>query len=83
GTARLLAEKGMPETEVSDYTGFPEKMDAREKTLHPKVHGGNLGRRGQDDAIKEQHHIAPIVMVDVNLYPIAETVAREGCSLED
>ncbi|MDI5424243.1 bifunctional phosphoribosylaminoimidazolecarboxamide formyltransferase/IMP cyclohydrolase, partial [Salmonella enterica subsp. enterica serovar Kentucky] len=83
GTARLLAEKGLPVTEVSDYTGFPEMMDGRVKTLHPKVHGGILGRRGQDDAIMEQHHIAPIDMVVVNLYPFAETVAREGCSLED
>ncbi|MFQ8718232.1 MAG: hypothetical protein ACLR9W_10190 [Enterobacter hormaechei] len=51
GTARLLAEKGLPVTEVSDYTGFPEMMDGRVKTLHPKVHGGILGRRGQDDGI--------------------------------
>ncbi|MDZ7324402.1 bifunctional phosphoribosylaminoimidazolecarboxamide formyltransferase/IMP cyclohydrolase [Kosakonia sacchari] len=83
GTARLLAEKGLPVTEVSDYTGFPEMMDGRVKTLHPKVHGGILGRRGQDDAIMAQHAIAPIDMVVVNLYPFAETVAREGCSLED
>ncbi|HGY5136583.1 MAG: bifunctional phosphoribosylaminoimidazolecarboxamide formyltransferase/IMP cyclohydrolase [Citrobacter sp.] len=83
GTARLLAEKGLPVTEVSDYTGFPEMMDGRVKTLHPKVHGGILGRRGQDDGIMEQHGIAPIDMVVVNLYPFAETVAREGCSLED
>ncbi len=83
GTARLLAEKGLPVTEVSDYTGFPEMMDGRVKTLHPKVHGGILGRRGQDDAIMEQHDIAPIDMVVVNLYPFTQTVAREGCSLED
>ncbi|HGF6043009.1 bifunctional phosphoribosylaminoimidazolecarboxamide formyltransferase/IMP cyclohydrolase [Enterobacter hormaechei] len=83
GTARLLAEKGLPVTEVSDYTGFPEMMDGRVKTLHPKVHGGILGRRGQDDGIMEQHNIAPIDMVVVNLYPFAQTVAREGCSLED
>lgn len=83
GTARLLAEAGLPVTEVSDYTGFPEMMDGRVKTLHPKVHGGILGRRGQDDAIMAQHDISPIDMVVVNLYPFAETVAREGCSLED
>ena len=83
GTARLLAEKGLPVTEVSDYTGFPEMMDGRVKTLHPKVHGGILGRRGQDDAIMEEHQIQPIDMVVVNLYPFAQTVAREGCSLED
>ncbi len=81
GTARLLAEKGLPVTEVSDYTGFPEMMDGRVKTLHPKVHGGILGRRGQDDAIMEEHQIQPIDMVVVNLYPFAQTVAREGCSL--
>ena len=83
GTARLLADKGLPVTEVSDYTGFPEMMDGRVKTLHPKVHGGILGRRGQDDDIMAQHAIAPIDMVVVNLYPFAQTVAREGCSLED
>ena len=83
GTARLLADKGLPVTEVSDYTGFPEMMDGRVKTLHPKVHGGILGRRGQDDSIMQQHGIAPIDMVVVNLYPFAQTVAREGCSLED
>nr|WP_265736174.1 hypothetical protein [Klebsiella variicola] len=67
GTARLLADKGLPVTEVSDYTGFPEMMDGRVKTLHPKVHGGILGRRGQDDGIMQQHGIAPIDMVVVNL----------------
>ncbi|KFD22428.1 IMP cyclohydrolase/phosphoribosylaminoimidazolecarboxamide formyltransferase [Tatumella ptyseos ATCC 33301] len=83
GTARLLADAGLPVTEVSDYTGFPEMMDGRVKTLHPKVHGGILGRRGQDDAVMAEHQIDPIDMVVVNLYPFAETVAREGCSLED
>jgi phosphoribosylaminoimidazolecarboxamide formyltransferase/IMP cyclohydrolase len=83
GTARLLADAGLAVTEVSDYTGFPEMMDGRVKTLHPKVHGGILGRRGQDDAIMAQHNISPIDMVVVNLYPFAQTVAREGCSLED
>ncbi|MEZ8144064.1 bifunctional phosphoribosylaminoimidazolecarboxamide formyltransferase/IMP cyclohydrolase [Enterovibrio norvegicus FF-162] len=83
GTARLLAEQGLNVTEVSDYTGFPEMMDGRVKTLHPKVHGGILGRRDTDDAIMETHDIAPIDMVVVNLYPFAETVAKEGCTLED
>ena len=83
GTARLLADAGLSVTEVSDYTGFPEMMDGRVKTLHPKVHGGILGRRGQDDAIMAEHRIAPIDMVVVNLYPFAQTVAREGCSLEE
>ncbi|WP_114767571.1 bifunctional phosphoribosylaminoimidazolecarboxamide formyltransferase/IMP cyclohydrolase [Vibrio rhodolitus] len=83
GTARLLADKGISVTEVSDYTGFPEMMDGRVKTLHPKVHGGVLGRRGQDDNIMEKHGINPIDMVVVNLYPFAETVAKEGCTLAD
>lgn len=83
GTARLLAEAGLAVTEVSDYTGFPEMMDGRVKTLHPKVHGGILGRRGQDDEVMAQHAISPIDMVVVNLYPFAQTVARDGCTLED
>ncbi len=83
GTARLLAEQGLAVTEVSDYTGFPEMMDGRVKTLHPKVHGGILGRRDTDDNIMNEHGIAPIDMVVVNLYPFAETVAKEGCTLED
>ncbi|EGR1273328.1 bifunctional phosphoribosylaminoimidazolecarboxamide formyltransferase/IMP cyclohydrolase [Vibrio parahaemolyticus] len=83
GTARLLAEQGITVTEVSDYTGFPEMMDGRVKTLHPKVHGGVLGRRGQDDDVMAKHGINPIDMVVVNLYPFAETVAKEGCTLAD
>ncbi|MCG3464130.1 bifunctional phosphoribosylaminoimidazolecarboxamide formyltransferase/IMP cyclohydrolase [Xenorhabdus bovienii] len=83
GTARLLAEAGLNATEVSDYTGFPEMMDGRVKTLHPKVHGGILGRRGQDDEVMSLHQISPIDMVVVNLYPFAQTVAKPDCSLED
>ncbi|MGV8001839.1 bifunctional phosphoribosylaminoimidazolecarboxamide formyltransferase/IMP cyclohydrolase [Photorhabdus temperata subsp. temperata] len=83
GTARLLADSGLKVTEVSDYTGFPEMMDGRVKTLHPKVHGGILGRRGQDDEIMERHQISPIDMVVVNLYPFAQTVAKPDCTLED
>ncbi|SHH97561.1 bifunctional phosphoribosylaminoimidazolecarboxamide formyltransferase/IMP cyclohydrolase [Ferrimonas marina] len=83
GTARLLAEAGLPVTEVSDYTGFPEMMDGRVKTLHPKVHGGILGRREQDEAVMETHGIRPIDMVVVNLYPFAQTVAKADCTLED
>ncbi|CAM3140214.1 bifunctional phosphoribosylaminoimidazolecarboxamide formyltransferase/IMP cyclohydrolase [Vibrio mytili] len=83
GTARLLAEQGIAVTEVSDYTGFPEMMDGRVKTLHPKVHGGVLGRRGQDDDVMEKHGINPIDMVVVNLYPFAETVAKDSCTLAD
>ena len=66
GTAKLLAESGVAVTEVSDYTGFPEMMDGRVKTLHPKVHGGLLGRRGVDDAVMEEHAIPPIDLVVVN-----------------
>ncbi|EDU61270.1 bifunctional phosphoribosylaminoimidazolecarboxamide formyltransferase/IMP cyclohydrolase [Providencia stuartii] len=83
GTAKLLTESGLKVTEVSDYTGFPEMMDGRVKTLHPKVHGGILGRRGIDDAIMQQHNIEPIDMVVVNLYPFAQTVAKPNCTLED
>ncbi|NRN29777.1 bifunctional phosphoribosylaminoimidazolecarboxamide formyltransferase/IMP cyclohydrolase [Photorhabdus heterorhabditis] len=83
GTAYLLSESGLKVTEVSDYTGFPEMMDGRVKTLHPKVHGGILGRRGQDDEIMAQHHISPIDMVVVNLYPFAQTVAKPDCTLAD
>jgi phosphoribosylaminoimidazolecarboxamide formyltransferase/IMP cyclohydrolase len=85
GTATLLAEHGIEAVAVSDYTGSPEILDGRVKTLHPRVHGGILGRR--DDARhREQmaaNRIAPIDMVVVNLYPFAATVARPDCSLED
>lgn len=82
GTARLLSEAGLPVIEVSDYTGFPEMMDGRVKTLHPKIHGGILGRRDRDSDIMQQHEIKPIDMVVVNLYPFAKTVARPDCTLE-
>jgi phosphoribosylaminoimidazolecarboxamide formyltransferase/IMP cyclohydrolase len=81
GTARLLSENGIPVTEVSDHTGFPEMMDGRVKTLHPKIHGGILGRRGTDDAVMLAHDIAPIDMIVVNLYPFAQTVANPNCDL--
>ena len=83
GTYRLLQEHGLDVTEVSEYTGFPEMMDGRVKTLHPKVHGGILARRGQDDAVMAEHGIDAIDMVVVNLYPFEATVARPDCSLED
>ena len=83
GTYRLLQEHGLEVTEVADYTGFPEMMDGRVKTLHPKVHGGILARRGQDDAVMADHGIDAIDMVVVNLYPFEATVARPDCSLED
>ncbi|MGK2959891.1 MAG: bifunctional phosphoribosylaminoimidazolecarboxamide formyltransferase/IMP cyclohydrolase [Candidatus Malihini olakiniferum] len=83
GTARLLADAGLSVTDVSDYTGFPEMMGGRIKTMHPKVHGGILGRRGTDDVIMAEHDISPIDMVAVNLYPFAQTVARPDCPLAD
>ncbi|MDD5034019.1 MAG: bifunctional phosphoribosylaminoimidazolecarboxamide formyltransferase/IMP cyclohydrolase [Methylococcaceae bacterium] len=83
GTARLLTESGIAATEVSDYTGFPEMMDGRVKTLHPKIHGGILGRRGIDEEVMEAHGIRPIDLVVVNLYPFEATVAKPGCALED
>ncbi len=81
GTARTLAENGIPVTEVSDYTGFPEMMDGRVKTLHPKVHGGILGRRGTDDEVMDANGIKAIDMVVVNLYPFQQTVATPDCDL--
>ncbi|HRE13489.1 MAG TPA: bifunctional phosphoribosylaminoimidazolecarboxamide formyltransferase/IMP cyclohydrolase [Usitatibacteraceae bacterium] len=85
GTARLLADGGLAVTEVGDYTGFPEMMDGRVKTLHPKVHGGILARRDLPDHVRamEQHAIPPIDMVVVNLYPFAKTVAKPGCAMDD
>jgi len=83
GTYRLLQENGLEVTEVSEYTGFPEMMDGRVKTLHPKVHGGILARRGQDDDVMAEHGIDAIDMVVVNLYPFEATVAKADCTLED
>jgi phosphoribosylaminoimidazolecarboxamide formyltransferase/IMP cyclohydrolase len=83
GTARLLAEAGVGVREVSSYTGFPEIMDGRVKTLHPKIHGGLLGRRGIDDAVMAQHQIGAIDLLVANLYPFAATVARSGCTYEE
>ncbi|MGY6274887.1 bifunctional phosphoribosylaminoimidazolecarboxamide formyltransferase/IMP cyclohydrolase [Methylomonas sp. MgM2] len=82
GTAKLLAENHIAVTEVSDYTGFPEMMDGRVKTLHPKIHGGILGRRGIDDAVMAENGIKPIDMVVVNLYPFEQTIANPNCDLE-
>lgn len=81
GTAKLLADAGIPVIEVSDYTGFPEMMDGRVKTLHPKVHGGILGRRGIDDGVMREHAIPCIDLVVVNLYPFEQAVAKPGCDL--
>ena len=83
GTAKLIAENNIPVTEIGDYTGFPEMMAGRVKTLHPKVHGGILARRGTDEAIMEANDIQPIDLVIVNLYPFQATVADPACSLED
>jgi len=81
GTASLLADKGIPVTEVSDYTGFPEMMAGRVKTLHPKIHGGILARRGVDEEVMAANAIGPIDLVVVNLYPFEQTVARADCDL--
>ncbi|MGI1142622.1 bifunctional phosphoribosylaminoimidazolecarboxamide formyltransferase/IMP cyclohydrolase [Pseudomonas aeruginosa] len=81
GTYKLLRDNGISAVEVADYTGFPEMMDGRVKTLHPKVHGGILGRRDLDGAVMEQHGIKPIDLVAVNLYPFEATVARPDCDL--
>ncbi|MGP4732743.1 MULTISPECIES: bifunctional phosphoribosylaminoimidazolecarboxamide formyltransferase/IMP cyclohydrolase [unclassified Psychrobacter] len=83
GTYRLLTENNVDVTEVSDYTGFPEMMDGRVKTLHPKIHGGILGRRGTDDAVMSDHAIERIDLVVVNLYPFAETIARADVTMND
>jgi phosphoribosylaminoimidazolecarboxamide formyltransferase/IMP cyclohydrolase len=85
GTAKLLADAGIPVTQVSDYTGFPEMLDGRVKTLHPKIHGGLLGRRDlpAHTAAMRQHGIEPIDLVVVNLYPFRETVAKPGVTLEE
>ena len=85
GTARLLADNAIAVTEVGDYTGFPEMMDGRVKTLHPRVHGGILARRDRDDhlAAMREHDIPPIDMVVVNLYPFARAVARPDCTMDE
>jgi phosphoribosylaminoimidazolecarboxamide formyltransferase/IMP cyclohydrolase len=82
GSAKALRDAGVPVTDVSDVTGFPEIMDGRVKTLHPKVHGGLLGRRGTDDAVMAELGIAPIDLLVLNLYPFEATVAKPDCTLE-
>ena len=83
GTAKLLRDNDITVTDVADYTGFPEMMDGRVKTLHPKVHGAILGRRGMDDKVMEEHGIIGIDMVVVNLYPFESTIAKSDSTLED
>jgi phosphoribosylaminoimidazolecarboxamide formyltransferase/IMP cyclohydrolase len=85
GTAKMLRESGLDVKDVSDFTGFPEMLDGRVKTLHPKVHGGLLGMRENAEHVAKmkEHGIEPIDMVVVNLYPFETTVAKPDCSLED
>ena len=83
GSARALRAAHLPVREVSDITGFPEIMDGRVKTLHPKVHGGLLGRRHVDEDVMREHGIEPFDLLVVNLYPFARTVARPDCSMQE
>jgi phosphoribosylaminoimidazolecarboxamide formyltransferase/IMP cyclohydrolase len=85
GTANALRKGGIQVTDISEYTGFPEMMDGRVKTLHPKVHGGLLGLRDNPDHVRmmEAHSITPIDMVVVNLYQFEKTVAKEGVNLKE
>src|SRR5512135_492055 len=85
GTARMLREAGLAVKDVSEFTGFPEMLDGRVKTLHPKVHGGLLAKRNNLDHVKQmkQHGIEPIDLVVVNLYPFEQTVAKPGCTFEE
>ncbi|MGA2840315.1 MAG: bifunctional phosphoribosylaminoimidazolecarboxamide formyltransferase/IMP cyclohydrolase [Steroidobacteraceae bacterium] len=83
GTAKLLIRHGVAVKEVADHTGFPEIMGGRVKTLHPKIHGGLLGRRGMDEEVMREHGIEPIDLLAVNLYPFAATVARADCTYDD
>jgi phosphoribosylaminoimidazolecarboxamide formyltransferase / IMP cyclohydrolase len=85
GTAKMLRDRGVSITEVSDHTGFPEMLDGRVKTLHPKIHGGILGIRDNDTHVKTmaEHRIEPIDMVVVNLYAFVKTIERPDCTLVD
>jgi phosphoribosylaminoimidazolecarboxamide formyltransferase/IMP cyclohydrolase len=85
GTAKMLRDGGVAVVEVSDYTGFPEMLDGRVKTLHPKIHGGILGRRDLASHQEQmgRHGIQPIDMVVVNLYQFEQAIAKPGCTLED
>ncbi len=82
GTAKLLIKNNINVTQVSDYTDFPEMMDGRVKTLHPKIHGALLGRRGIDDEVMNEYGIDAIDLVVVNLYPFEETVSKPCCTFE-
>ena len=85
GTAKILRDAGLKVSDVSDYTGFPEMMDGRVKTLHPKIHGGLLGLRENKEHVEtmNKHNIEPIDMVVVNLYPFKETISKPNCTFED
>ena len=85
GTAKMLRDGGVPVKDVSEFTGFPEMLDGRVKTLHPKVHGGLLGMRGNPEHVKQmqQHGIQPIDLVVVNLYPFEQTVAKPNVTLAE
>ena len=85
GTAKLLRDQGIKVTEVADYTGYPEMLDGRVKTLHPKIHGGILGRRDLESHVQAMNvaGIEPIDLIVVNLYPFAQTIARPDCTLEE
>jgi phosphoribosylaminoimidazolecarboxamide formyltransferase / IMP cyclohydrolase len=82
GTARALREAGLAVREVGELTGFPEIMDGRVKTLHPRVHGGLLGRRGTDDAVMAEHGIEPIDLLVLNLYPFEQVAADPACTFD-
>ena len=85
GTAKLLSQKGLPVTEVANLTQFPEMLDGRVKTLHPKVHGGLLARRDSKEhmsALKE-HGIEPIDLLVINLYPFTQTISQANCSFDE
>ncbi len=83
GTAKAIRDAGLPVKDVADVTGFPEMMDGRVKTLHPVVHGGLLGRAGQDEAVMAEHGIAPIDLLVLNLYPFESVTAKADCTLAD
>lgn len=85
GTAKVLREGGVKVTDVSEYTGFPEMLDGRVKTLHPKIHGGLLGVRSNPEHVRimKEHGIENIDLVAINLYPFKQTIAKPGCTLED
>ena len=82
GTHAALTKAGISVEEISSVTGFPEIMDGRVKTLHPKVHGGILGRRSKDHRVMEEHNIGAIDLVVVNLYPFSQTISRDDCTEE-